>query len=277
MNSKITAYLRLIRPINVLIVFLTILAAAVLAGGEISQWWRILLAALAGALIAGGGYAINDYFDVAIDAINRPERPLPSGAITRAEAWWVWRLSSSAGIIGSAFLGPGALGIALFWVLSLYFYGKRFKRTVLVGNVVVGVAAGLAFIFGGVVVGHVERSLWPALFAFLVNLAREVVKDVEDREGDARENARTLPVAYGVRPALAFATLTLLALIGATLVAYQFGVYGRRYLTVVAGVDILLLGVAVSLWKTTAPSHLRLMSTLLKVSMLGGLLAMYLG
>lgn len=277
MSSKITAYIRLIRPFNVLIVFFTILAAAILAGGEFSQWWRVLLASLSGALIASGGYAINDYFDVEIDAINRPERPLPSGAITKAEAWWVWRLSSSAGVIISAFLGPSALGIALFWVLSLYFYGKRFKQTVLVGNFIVGIATGLAFVFGGVVVGHVERSLWPALFAFLVNLAREIVKDIEDREGDARGNARTLPVVYGVRPALVLATLTIMALIGATLAAYQLGVYNQRYLMVVAAVDIVLFGVAMSIWKSTAPSHLRRLNTLLKVSMLGGLVAISIG
>lgn len=277
MSSKLQAYTQLIRPFNLLIVSLTILAAAILAGAEFAQWWRVLLAALAGALIAGGGYAINDFFDVEIDAINRPKRPLPSGAMTKPEAWWVWRLSSSAGIIISAFLGPAALGIALFWVLSLYFYSKRYKRTVLVGNVIVGIATGLVFVFGGIVVGHVERSLWPALFAFLVNVAREIVKDVEDREGDARGNARTLPVVYGVRPALVLATLALMALIGATLVAYQLGFYNQRYLAIVAVVDIVLLGIAIAIWTSTAPGHLHRLSMLLKVSMLGGLVAIYLG
>jgi geranylgeranylglycerol-phosphate geranylgeranyltransferase len=277
MNSKLNGYIHLVRPLNLAIVFFTIVAAAAIAGGDLFHDGRIVLAALAGALIAGGGYAINDYFDVEIDAMNRPERPLPSGALTKEEAWWVWRLSSSAGVITSAFLGPEAFGIALFWVLSLYFYGKRLKRTVLVGNLLVATVTGLALIFGGVVIGHVEKSLWPALFAFLVNFAREIVKDIEDRAGDARGNARTLPVVYGIRPALVLATLTILALIGATLAAYHLGVYNQRYLMIVAVVDFMLLGIAISIWKSAVPTYLHRLNIWLKVSMVGGLVAMYIG
>jgi geranylgeranylglycerol-phosphate geranylgeranyltransferase len=277
MNSKWKGLLQLIRPINVGMVLLTIVGAAVLAGGEFHQWWRIIWAALSAGSIAAGGYAINDYFDVKIDAVNRPERPLPAGLVSATEAWWVWRLCSSAGVILSAFLGPEALGIALFWVFSLYFYSKHFKRTVLWGNLLVGIATGLAFVYGGVAVGQIERSYWPALFAFLINLAREVVKDVEDREGDAQGSARTLPVVYGIKPALTLATLTLIVLVGATIAAYHFGIYNQRYLVVVALVDSALLGVAVLLWQKTTPMHLHRMSTVLKLAMVGGLLAMFFG
>ncbi len=92
--------------------------------------------------------------------------------------------------------------IVIFAVVLLYYYSARLKRTIIAGNVVVGFMTGMAFIYGGTTVGHVERALIPAIFAFLINFARELVKDVEDIEGDKKEQAVTLPVKYGIRPAL---------------------------------------------------------------------------
>lgn len=111
--KKLKAFTELIRPMNVAMVFLAIGAASLLAGAELVDWKMILLASLSGALIASGGYAINDYFDADIDSINRPDRPLPRGAVEKTEAWWIWRMSSSAGVILSAFLGLAQLFIAL--------------------------------------------------------------------------------------------------------------------------------------------------------------------
>ncbi|HEX9828816.1 MAG TPA: geranylgeranylglycerol-phosphate geranylgeranyltransferase [Bacteroidota bacterium] len=275
--SKLKALFELVRPVNLLLVFLTIAAAAVLAGAQSEQWQLIALAAVSGALIAGGGYAINDYYDVEIDAVNKPQRPLPSGALSRSEAWWTWRIVSSAGVIASAFIGPYPLGIAICWVISLYFYSRRFKRSILIGNLLVGLVTGLAFVFGGAAVGNLEQSFVPAVFAFLVNLARELVKDVEDLEGDAREYAGTLPVKHGIRPALVLASVTLLILIGSTLAAYRWGGYNLRYLAIVAVVDASFVWAIISMWRDSSPKNMRLLSTLLKVDMLIGLLAIYLG
>ncbi|MBI3585923.1 MAG: UbiA family prenyltransferase, partial [Ignavibacteriales bacterium] len=149
MNSeKFKAYIQLLRPLNIGIVFLTIVAAAVLAGARVTDWVVVSLAAAAGALIAGGGNAINDYFDVEIDTVNKPERPLPRGAVSGQEAWWLWRLTSSIGALISAFLSPVTFAIALFWVVSLFFYSRLFKRKMLIGNILVAIMTGLAFVYG---------------------------------------------------------------------------------------------------------------------------------
>jgi geranylgeranylglycerol-phosphate geranylgeranyltransferase len=278
MNSrKLRALAELVRPLNVFIVFAVILVATLIAGGESSDWKRIILAGVAGSLIAAGGYAINDYYDIDIDKVNRPRRPLPRGDALPTEAWWLWRLSSSAGVIGSAFLGPWPLLIAVCWVISLYAYSRWLKRRALVGNLVVSGATGLAFVFGGAVVGTLDRSFMPALFAFLVNLAREVVKDVEDIEGDRKGNAHTLPIRFGVTSALSFATVVLLVLIGMTLGAYRWGLYSQRYLTAIAGVDVVLVALIVSLWRSQTATSLRRVNLGLKVAMLSGLVALYWG
>ncbi|MBI3578760.1 MAG: geranylgeranylglycerol-phosphate geranylgeranyltransferase [Ignavibacteriales bacterium] len=276
-SDKVKAYIQLLRPLNIGIVFLTIAAASVLAGAHVTDWLLVLLASAAGAFIAGGGNAINDYFDVAIDAINKPERPLPRGAVNNQEAWWLWRLTSSVGSLISAFLGPISFAIALFWVVSLFFYSRVFKRKVLVGNIMVAVMTGLAFVYGAVVVGNVGKSWIPASFAFLINLARELVKDAEDIEGDAQGNANTLPVKHGIRATLLLASLVIVCLIGATLLPFSGGVYNSTYLLIVSMVDVALLYVLVSMWRNWSPVNLNKLSMILKLNMVVGLAAIFFG
>jgi geranylgeranylglycerol-phosphate geranylgeranyltransferase len=276
-SSTFKAYVELLRPLNVGIVFLTIAAAAVLADARAADWLVVVLAASAGALIAGGGYALNDYFDLDIDTINRPARPLPRGAARTEGALWIWRVTSTAGVLVSAYLGPITFSIALFWVVSLYFYNRTYKRTVLVGNVLIGVDTGLAFVYGAVAIGNAQRSWFPALFAFLINVARELVKDVEDLEGDARGNAQTLPVKYGAKPALMLASLTIILLVGATFLPYSSGLYTIDYLIIVTVVNVALLYVLNSMWRDRSPSNLNKLSLILKLNMVVGLIAIFVG
>lgn len=278
MNSeKIKAHIQLLRPLNIGIVFLTIVTAAVLAGAQVTDWIVVFLAASSGALIAGGGNTINDYFDVEIDSINKPERPLPRGAVSAQEAWWLWRLTSSIGALISAFLGPVTFAIALFWVVSLFFYSRLFKRTMMIGNILVASMTALAFVYGAVVIGNVEKSWIPALFAFLINLARELVKDIEDIKGDAQGNANTLPVKHGVRPALLLASLVMVFLIGATVLPYSAGVYNSTYAMIVSAVDVALVYVLVSMWRNWNPANLNKLSMTLKLTMVMGLAAIFFG
>jgi geranylgeranylglycerol-phosphate geranylgeranyltransferase len=275
--EAIRAYGQLVRPMNGGIVFVTITIAALLAGATEKQGPFVLLGSLAGLLIAAGGNAINDYFDVAIDRINRPHRPLARGAVGLQGAWWTWRILSSLGVLASAYIGPYTFAISLFWVVTLYWYSKSLKRTVLWGNLVVALATGLALLYGGFVAGNVQQVLVPALFAFLVNLARELVKDSEDVEGDARGGARTMAVRHGVSASLGTASVVLVLLIAATIVPYIEGMYNAVYFIVVLLVDILLLYSIISMWQTRTPKSLARVSRLLKLSMMLGIVAIALG
>ncbi|MBI3586773.1 MAG: UbiA family prenyltransferase, partial [Ignavibacteriales bacterium] len=175
------------------------------------------------------------------------------------------------------FLSPVTFAIALFWVVSLFFYSRLFKRKMLIGNILVAIMTGLAFVYGAVVIGNVEKSWIPALFAFLINLARELVKDAEDIEGDARGHANTLPVKHGVRPTLLLASLVIICLIGATLLPYSGGVYNSTYLLIVSVVDFALLYVLVSMWRSWSPENLNKLSMTLKLTMVVGLAAIFFG
>ncbi|HTP12128.1 MAG TPA: geranylgeranylglycerol-phosphate geranylgeranyltransferase [Bacteroidota bacterium] len=276
-SKKLVALVDLTRPVNVAITLVSIPAASVLAGAGWRQWFEVLLAALTGGLVAGAANAINDRFDADIDRINKPSRPIPRGDATQRDALIEWSVLSLIAIALNVALNVYAIGIVISAVAILYWYSAYFKRTVLAGNFIVGFMTGTAFIYGAVVVGNVERALMPAIFAFLANFAREILKDIEDIEGDRKEGAATLPVRYGIQPARIVASFALVLLVAATVVAYQLGIYTIVYLYIVLVVDVLLAAVLVWMWIDLAPASIRKMSSALKASMVIGLVAIFLG
>ena len=276
-TKKLFAYLELSRPVNVAITACSIPVASILAGARWPEWVQVLLAAATGGLVAAGANAINDFFDVEIDRINRPDRPLPRGALGREDAKLFWLVTSLVAVGLNLFLNVRALGIVLFAVAVLYYYSAALKRTVLAGNLVVGLLTGMAFIYGAVAVGRFERSLMPATFAFLVNVGRELIKDVEDLEGDRKESAATLPVKYGVKPAQVLTTAILSSLIAVTILAYALHLYNQWYLYLVLAIDAALVYVIVSMWREWNPGNLHRLSLALKLSMVVGLVAIFVG
>ena len=275
--EKVKAYIQLSRPINLLITVISIPVACWIAGGTKDDWFSILFAALTGVFVAAGANSINDAFDIDIDRINRPNRPLPRGTLTPQNAREMWFLVSSGAIIFNFFLNVAAFVIVVIVVVILYYYSAKLKRTVFLGNFVVAIMTGMAFVYGGIVMNNIERSIMPALFAFLSNLARELVKDVEDIEGDRREHALTLPITFGVKPALWLATISLLILIGSTLLAVYFSIYHIAFLYTVIGADALILSEIVMMWHSASPIQMRRVSISIKMSMGIGLAAIILG
>jgi geranylgeranylglycerol-phosphate geranylgeranyltransferase len=136
---------------------------------------------------------------------------------------------------------------------------------------------GLAFIYGGAVVGRMDRAVIPAIFAFLVNLAREILKDVEDMEGDRREHAVTLPLKYGVRTALVLASAVLLFLIGITVGVAWAEFYHAAFFAIVVLADFLMCASLVVVWKDHSSRAMRSASALLKASMILGLVSIIAG
>ena len=278
MNSKkLKAYFQLSRPVNAIITFVSIPVAFWIAGGVLSSWLFILLAGLTGALVAAGANAINDAFDIDIDRINRPDRPLPRGALTIQDAQKMWLIVSIVALGINLFLNLTALLIVMLTIALLYLYSARLKRTVLLGNIVIGLMTGMAFIYGGVVAGRIEHAVVPAIFAFLINLARELLKDIEDMEGDRKEHAVTLPIKYGIAPALVLATASLLILIGTTIVVSIYQLYHSAFLFIVIIADCLICVSIILMWRDRSSMAMRRVSTILKISMVIGLISIIVG
>ncbi|MBN1352291.1 geranylgeranylglycerol-phosphate geranylgeranyltransferase [candidate division KSB1 bacterium] len=275
--TKLLAYLAVIRPINVVIGFLSIFMGAFITG-TIQPIEKVLLACLSGALIQGAANAINDYFDLEIDLINKPHRPLPAGKVSRQEIFAFSMVLFMAGIICGGFVNTGALVIAALSSALLYLYSARLKASVLYGNLAVSLVTGMAFIYGGVAVDRFQQALIPAGFSFLFHFGREIIKDIQDVEGDEANRIVTFAIRFGKRISMQLTTAIYTVLIIATFLPYFYGIYGPAYfLVVVIGVDLVILACLISMWRAPVPAHLGKISTILKADMLVGLLAIYLG
>lgn len=276
MIKKWRGFFILSRPVNVAISCLSICVAIAICGW--STWENVLFACLTGGCLTAAANAINDFYDLEIDRINRPKRPLPSGAVTRKEAFIFSTVFFLFGVTGSALINQITLIIALIFAVLLYLYSSTFKRQVLIGNFIVSLATAFAFIFGGAVVQHMENAVFPAVFSFLLHFGREIIKDMEDVKGDQRNGAQTLPIRYGLRSAQVLTTVFLIALIVITQIPYFLNIYGIWYLIVVnLGVNTVVLYAVFSMWRKPFAANFRILSAMLKANMVVGLAAIYVG
>ena len=277
MANRLKHFFVLTRPLNVLIGMLSIFMGAFITG-TISPLMHVLLASLSGGLIAGGANVINDYYDVEIDKINKPRRPIAAGNISPAEGFIYSILLYSAGIVVGWFVNWQAFAIALFSSLLLFFYSARLKRTVLYGNLAVSLVTALAFIYGGVAVNRLGFAIIPAVFSFFYHLGREIIKDAEDIEGDLKNNIKTFPIKYGKVAALRLASFIYILLIFITFIPYLLNIFGLYYLVIVVFVvNAVVVYTLFAMWKDSSPQKLSRLSVILKLNMFAGLIAIYLG
>ncbi len=278
---RVWMFLRVLRPVNVLMIMVGVALGGVLSGSvgalQGAAGERLLWAAFSAALIGGAANSLNDVLDLEIDRINRPERPLPSGLVSVTTARLVWGLGTVAGVALAAFLSLTHLALALGAVGLLVVYNVSLKRALLLGNLVVAFVIGLAIVYGGWAVGPLGPALVGASFAFLTTLAREIVKDIEDAAGDAVAGARTLPLVYGIPVAVRATIGVLFVTLLLTPLPFFLLNYRGLFLLLILVAAALLLYV---LWIFLGPrpeARARQASHLLKAVMVAGMAALAFG
>ena len=275
--TPLIAAIRMLRPLNLILGALAVLISAVL----MPTWppWSSIGWTIATVLCYNAAAnALNDYFDYPIDQINRPTRPLVSGALPRYMGWLLAVLLFLVGTLAASRLPLTALIIAAFIALPLMvLYTPLFKGVPLVGNVIVAAILGLAFLFAGAAFGHLELMWTPFGLATGFTLLREAVKDIEDVGGDAEAGVGTLPVRWSVPIAIKTALILTLLLMFGCLLPYILQVYGPLYLVaVIIGIECPLLYTFVYLYKHPNPAGAGWVAKVLKVDIFAGLLAIYL-
>lgn len=243
------ALFKMSRPNNLLMIVFAMFAfrfgfAHTIAPEDFTQWMQFLGMMITIVLLTAGGNFINDYFDVRVDRINKPNAVYVETQVKRRVVILAHIVTTTLGILISFFVGksmhsylPFVMAIVVSIALGLY--TPFFKKRVLSGNLLVSLCIGMIPLW----------SIWPHLsnlhigfwtlifsvFAFSVNFSREIVKDIEDVDGDAAENYKTLPVVMGTQTARIYALLFLFAALitaGATLfiAATQHHSLGTLYL-----------------------------------------------
>lgn len=242
-------FLKLIRYKNLLIITLTqylmrwcvVSPILKLKGLELQfSELNFFLMVLSTVLIAAAGYAINDYFDRKTDMLNRPETVVVGNSISRRYAMLIHSLFNVLGVGLGVYLGyqVGILKIGFIYLIItglLWFYSTTFKGQAFTGNLIVAALIAIVpffvLLFELAMLNQVYGNqmlefkhdinniiLWVtgfAYFAFLINLVREIIKDIEDVRGDLRYGRRTLPITIGVKSS----KMIILSLLGVVVVS----------------------------------------------------------
>ena len=266
-------YIEILRPGNALMGAIAIVLVAII---DRSFTLPIILAMLAVFFETAAGNVINDYFDYNIDLINKPERPIPSGRISlkagRNYGYLLFLLGTVCGFLIS-FLTSNWIPFAIVLIADvvLYLYACKLKSTPLIGNLTVGFMTGFGFVFGGFAINNptiILTSIYLGFFAFVMTTARELIKDIEDMEGDKSEGAKTLPILYGEKPTAILAVILIIIDCALCPLLYYNHIFGFYYLIVIAIAVILFLYSAILIIRNQDRQTAGKASKYLKIGML---------
>ena len=309
--KKIKPYFRLLRVGNLgfLVILLFVMeywvATPLLQRALFSEqmpWWILTVLIISVVCIAAGGYVINDYFDVKIDRINRPDDLIVTRVISRDAAMLMFQVLTAVGIVCGGVVSWWARSWTLLFIYIvipglLWFYSASYKRMFLVGNLIVAFVSAIVPLLVAIVNADHLRHLYGetlaytpivgelyiwlsgfAAFAFLMTLAREMVEDIE---GDREMECRTLPIVWGEKwtkiivTALVVGIMALIDYIGWAVLPFPaaWNTLTCRYL--VFGLKVPLVCVLVLLWFAKSPREFRTVQQVLKFVMFMGVLFSY--
>jgi 4-hydroxybenzoate polyprenyltransferase len=254
-------------------------------------------------LIAGGGYVINDIYDRKADRINRPDKLLIGRKLSAKAAKQYYWILTIAGIIIGFYLAISVQYYLLGFIfpivaILLWYYSTRYQKTVLTGNLLIAIMSGLVVLIVWIfelfallaeplkyvdVMGSIKITGWIALayalFAFLLSLVREVLKDAEDVEGDRESGFRTIPIVHGFGWARGVAAGIEILVIGllsfAQYLLFQFD-YTLVFWYLMIAVQTLLLYLLYHTFLASEKEDFHFLSNVAKMIMLAGILSMQL-
>ena len=261
---ELRAFIEITRPHNCVLAGIVGVLGSIVALGHFPELKTALLIFLVVTLGWAGGNTINDYFDYEIDRINRPERPLPRGAMGRKTALWYSLSLLLLGLILAYMINRWAFFLAVLAYGTMLLYAWKLKPMPFVGNLAVAALTGATPLYGAAGVGKLGLAGYLAICAFLVNVSREIMKDIEDIEGDMTKGSRTLPIKWGVRKSAYLAVLFALLTVLASFLPVKAGI-GLGYLPMVA-VDGLILWAAYLISRNPSPETAAKTQKMLKIS-----------
>ena len=259
----------------------------------------LFLLITATVLIAAGGYVINDYFDVKIDFINKPDKQIVGNKISRHKAMLLHQILTGLGVVCGLLLAFFARSFTLAFIFIvipglLWFYSASYKRQFLIGNLVIAFISAITILIVGITqLAFLQKEYgnlvfetpipthfyaWIggfAIFSFLLTLIREIIKDVEDEKGDREMECRTLPIKWGVKKTKLFLysltgfTVVLLFLANFYFIHFN-GTLTLRY--IIFGNVLPFIALCFLIYKASAKSDFHQASNLSKVIMFIGVL-----
>ncbi|HCD88857.1 MAG TPA: prenyltransferase, partial [Algoriphagus sp.] len=220
------------------------------------------------------GYMINDYYDVKIDYVNRPNEVIVGKGIKRRVVIFLHTIFNFTGIGLGAQVAPRIAIVNFVAAFLLWLYSNRLKREPFIGNLTVAFLTGLSVYL---VAFYYQKNellvLTYAIFAFFLNLIREILKDIEDRNGDRKHGCRTLPIVIGFRKTKQVIFIVALCFVSAILII-TFEINKPELFYYFGGLGIAFVWFMRKIYLADRKGHFTQLSTWAKILMLVGTMSM---
>ncbi len=269
----------LTRPVNSIMVgFAVVVGVAVSAPLELLSTPTIL-GFLTGFLISSYSMVVNDWYDLDVDRINNPNRPLASGRISLRTAAVYAAILLILGIATSLFIGLENFIIATVFAAIAWVYNYWGKKQILLGNMMVAASVAIPYIYGGAAVGRIESLLlwFLALTSFLAATGREVVKTISDVEGDEARRVNSVARVYGSHAAAIVGGVLFLGAASSTVLPIVTGEVGVVFSTLILLPDVLFIYAAVKIIRDSTKTNALKIKNLTLIGMIIGMLVFIIG
>ena len=225
LSRKIKGIVQLFRPELPFSAGVCVVLGEIVALGGFPSTRETILGFVCGFFISGSALVSNDYFDLEVDKVNSPDRPLPSGAVSPAETILLAAVAMIIGLAASFAISIPALILSIVFGLVGVLYNWRFKQEGLLGNLMVASSVAITFILGGLTVGRPFSAivLFFSLTAFLVDFGEEIAGDAMDIEGDKKRASKSLAIMRGKDMALRISGTVFFILVLISFIPYILG------------------------------------------------------
>jgi geranylgeranylglycerol-phosphate geranylgeranyltransferase len=252
MLKKIRGVIQIFRPELPFAAGICVVLGEIVALGNFSPLREIILGFICGFFISGSAIVLNDYFDLEVDKVNAPNRPLPAGVISPSEAILLTIAATFIGLLASFWLGMSVfLVCVIFWLIG-FLYNWKFKEAGLLGNLMVSSSVAITFIIGGIAVAQPwNKIVWCfGLMAFFIDLGEEIAGDAMDIEGDKKRDSKSIAIMRGRNFALVISSSLFGLVVLISFIPVIFGWLGASYLVMIFITDILIIVFTIRLLKS---------------------------
>jgi len=277
--ANLEGLLKLIRPLNCIVMSFAVLVGASLTGLGNLQWINLLFGAITAFTLTGAAMAVNDYYDYDIDRINEPNRPIPSGEVSLKASLIITAVLTLIGLSFAFIISLYCLVFATVAWIFMVTYTTIGKRAGFPGNLLVSACVAAPFLFGSLVATNTVaiNILLFASMAFLANTGREIAKGIVDIEGDSQHKIKTIAAVFGGKKAALAAITFFISAVCLSPIPLILNIVSIWFIPFVLITDVGLIWCSVSLLKNPERENSRKIKKTVLFLFIFGLLAFIFG
>ena len=251
-KEKIKGLIKLLRPELPFAAGISVILGEIITLGNLPSFSELFSGFMWGFFLSGSAMILNDFFDIEVDKVNSPERPLASGLISPGTAIVFTIIISLLGLTVSFFINRTAVLLYIvFWIIG-FLYNWKFKEKGLLGNLFVSSSVAITIILGGIVVGNPwnTAAVIFSMMLFVFDLGEEIAADAMDIEGDKKRNIKSIAILMGRKKALYISFSLFISFMLLSFLPVILGIFGSSYLIIISVTNILILFWGIKLIKS---------------------------